>query len=160
MIRHIVAFDTKQGIAKGGIQPWYIPDDEAFFQAETKKYGGKVLMGARTYVAIKHPLRERENFVLTHDATPIPGAVVVNDLRKFLAEFQGDLWIIGGAEVFAQTLDVADELYITKIEADFRCDRIYPEYESKFGLSKQGAPKIQNGFRYQYEVYTPKSPRS
>lgn len=156
MIRHIVAFDNKQGIAKGGVIPWYIPDDEAFFQSETKKYGGKVLMGAGTYTAIKHPLRERENFVLTHDTTPIAGAVVVNDLQKFLAEFQGDLWIIGGAEVFAQTLDVADELYITKIDADFRCDRIYPAYEDKFELARQSEPKTENGFRYTYCVYTKK----
>jgi len=156
MILHIVAFDNKRGIAKGGIQPWYIPEDEAFFQSETKKYGGKVLMGARTFDAIKHPLRERENFVLTHDTAPIPGAIVVNDLQQFLAEFQGDLWVIGGAEVFAQTLDVADELYITKIEADFRCDRIYPSYQDKFELTRQSDPRTENGFRYTYCVYTKK----
>jgi dihydrofolate reductase len=153
MIRHIVAFDQKQGIAKSGIQPWYIPDDEALFQAETKKYGGKVLMGARTFDAIRHPLRERENFVLTHDSTPIPGAVVVNDLQAFLAEFQGDLWVIGGAEVFAQTLDITDELYLTKIEADFRCDRFYPDYAQGFELASQSEPKAENGFHYRYEIY-------
>jgi dihydrofolate reductase len=158
MIRHIVAFDSKQGIAKGGIQPWFIPDDEVFFQSETKKYGGKVLMGARTFDAIKHPLKERENFILTHDSTLIPGAVVVNDLQQFLAELQGDLWIIGGGEIFAQTLNIAGELYITKIEADFRCDRFYPEYENKFTLARRSEPKVQNGFRYTYEIYTPKAP--
>ena len=155
MIRHIVAFDKRQGIAKGGIQPWYIPDDEAFFQSETRKYGGKVLMGARTFEAIKHPLGDRENFVLTHQTELMPGATVVHDLAQFLAELNGDLWVIGGAEVFNQTLDVADELYITKIDADFRCDRFYPDYESKFELVRESAPKTQNGFTFAYAVYRP-----
>lgn len=153
MIRHIVAFDMKQGFAKGGVIPWYIPDDEAFFSSETKKYGGNVLVGARTFETFAHPLSERKNFVLTHDTTPIPGAVVVNDLQKFLAEFTEDLWVIGGAVSFEQTLDVADELYITKIDADFRCDRFYPEYESKFTVKAKSDPKTQNGFRYQYFTY-------
>ena len=155
MRRHIVAIDSKRGIAKGGLIPWYIPDDEAFFQSETKKFGGKVLMGARTYESIKHPLAERKNFVLTHSPEPIPGATVVHDLAQFIKEVEGDLWIIGGSEIFAQTIDIADELYITKIEADFRCDRFYPLYEDKFELTSRSEIKAQNGFRYQYCVYRP-----
>lgn len=153
MIRHIVAFDMKQGFAKGGVIPWYIPDDEAFFTSESKKYGGNVLVGARTFKTFKHPLPERNNFVLTHSATPIPGAVAVNDLQEFLANFTDDLWVIGGTVVFEQTLDIADELYITKIEADFRCDRFYPEYEDKFELVRESEPKTQNGFIYRYCLY-------
>lgn len=156
MIRHIVAFDRKRGFAKGGVIPWYIPDDEAFFSAETKKYGGNVLVGVRTFETFQHPLSERKNYVLTHSSAPIPGAVVVNDLQKFLAEFTEDLWVIGGAVSFEQTMDVADELYITKIDAEFGCDRFYPEYENMFDLVQESQPKNQNGFNFVYTVYRPK----
>lgn len=61
-----------------------------------------------------------------------------------------------GAVSFEQTMDVADELYITKIDAEFGCDRFYPEYENKFDLVQESQPKSQNGFNFVYTVYRPK----
>lgn len=155
MIRHIVAIDRDYGIAKHGILPWSIPDDEQYFTDMTKKYGGVTLTGRATYDTFGgKPLAERQNFVVTHQTESIPGATLVHDIDDFFRQHTEDVWVVGGAEIFKQTLDIADELYVTRIEATFNCDRFYPHFEDKFTLSYQSETKQQNGLNYRYEVYT------
>lgn len=158
MIRHIVAFDQMRGMAKNGaMPPWKLPEDEAYFTEQTLKHGAIVLMGRKTFSeALKNrPLKNRTNYVVTRDASPIPGATVVNDLKAFTQNWphDKDLWIIGGAEIFAQTLDAADELYITKVEGEFDCDRFYPLYEDRFEVVNQSERKQQNGVGFTFCVY-------
>jgi dihydrofolate reductase len=153
MIRHIVAIDTANGLAKNGGMPWSIPEDEQYFTDQTKLYGGIVLTGMGTYKTFNEPLKDRTNYVLTHQTEPIPGATLAHDLDQFFLDVSGDIWVIGGAEVFQQTLDRADELYITRIEASFDCDRFYPDFTGKFTLTSQSALHTQNGFIFRYEIY-------
>ena len=153
MIRHIAAIDNQNGLAKNGGMPWSIPEDEQYFTDETKKYGGIVLTGIGTYKTFNKPLKDRTNYVLTHQTKPIPGAILVHDLETFFAETPGDIWVIGGAEVFNQTLHKADELYITRIDATFECDRFYPEFAENFSLASQSDVHTQNGLRFRYEIY-------
>jgi dihydrofolate reductase len=160
MIRLIAAIDRSRGIAKHGAIPWYIPDDEKFFTDQTKLYGGHNLIGMATFETFKQPLVDRHNYVLTHDTTPIPGAEVVNDLPAFLERFTDtDLWVVGGAAVFQQVMELgkADELILTKIDAEFRCDRFFPEYEADFELAEGSELHEENGFIYTYNHYIPRS---
>lgn len=155
MIRHIVAIDQKFGMAKNGGQPWNIPEDSQYFSDQTKSRGGQVLVGMTTFKTFDHPLSLRTNFVVTHHQDPIEGAKLVHDLDAFFAETKGDIWVAGGASIFAQTMDKTDELYVTRIEADFGCDQFYPQIDGqKFTLAKKSGTKEQNGFRYRYELYT------
>jgi dihydrofolate reductase len=153
MIRLIAAIDRSRGIAKNGGMPWNIPEDEKFFTDQTKSLGGHVLTGGTTFrEAYKsQPLADRQNYILTRNPEPIEGAVVVNDLEKFLADFKNDLWVAGGAKVFEEVIKLkkADELYLTLIDADFGCDTIFPEY-SGFELIEQGERREQNGFFFSY----------
>ena len=158
MIRLIVAYDRKRGIAKKGIMPWNIPDDEAYFTAKTKSGGGETLTGSTTYKTFKGPLVERKNYVLTSEKTPIEGVELVHNLEKFLKLYTGtgrDLWVVGGANVFAQVLEAgfADEVYATAIEADFGCNQFFPALHESFQLVSQSDLHEQNGFIYTYEVY-------
>jgi len=156
MIRLIVAIDQKRGMAKHGHLPWDIPEDREFYAEQTKKYGGQVLMGRATW---GKPLPDRTVYVLTHSNEPIEGATLVHDLNAFLDEFKDkDLWVVGGAEVFQQVMDAgkADELYITHIDAEFGCDRFFPEYEDKFELKEQTETHHQHGFSFRYAIYTAK----
>jgi dihydrofolate reductase len=153
MIRHFVAIDQKYGMAKNGGQPWNIPEDSQYFSDLTKSHGGITLTGMTTFKTFAHPLSGRQNFILTHQTEPIEGATLVHDLDKFFAETTGDVWAIGGAAVFEQTLAKADELYVTRIAADFGCDQFYPHFEDNFTLKSQSEVREQNGFRFQYEIY-------
>lgn len=154
MIRLIAAIDRKNGIAKNEGQPWHIPKDEQYFGHMTKKFGGRVLMGSTTYEVIGEPLEGRINYVLSRDKQGLKGVEVVENLEKFLEEQQDqDVWVIGGASVFAQVVGVADELYLTQIEADFNCDQFFPEYDKEFELTSQSQLQEENGFIFSYAVY-------
>lgn len=158
MIRLIAAIDRKRGIGKHGGIPWFIPEDEKFFTDQTKTHGGHVLTGGATFRDTYRggPLKNRHNYILTHDTKPIKGATVVNDVAKFLKEFEGkDLWVAGGSEVFEAVMRAgkADELILTHVDADFGCDRFFPAYEDGFKLVEQSQPHEQNGFRFIYTRY-------
>ncbi|HVA10546.1 MAG TPA: dihydrofolate reductase [Candidatus Dormibacteraeota bacterium] len=159
MIRLIAAMDLKRGLAKHGYMPWNIPEDEAYFTDQTKTYGGKVLTGGKTFRdTYKHgPLAGRTNYVLTRNTQLIEGVQLVHDLSAWLpAMGETDIWVAGGADVYEQVIDAnkADELYITHIDADFGCDKFFPEYQTKFRLKNQSKPHFQNGFNFTYAVYT------
>lgn len=155
MIRLIAALDRKKGIAKHGVMPWNIPDDEAYFTRMTKAFGGNVLSGGVTFrEAYKSkPLEGRQNFILTHNPAPMEGVETVNDLDEFLSKFDQNLWVAGGAKVFEQVIDRADELYLTHIDADFGCDQFFPAYQTDFELIEETARREQNGFVFSYAIY-------
>lgn len=152
MIRLIAAIDRERGIAKCGCIPWKIPSDERFFTEQTKKYGGITLTGRATFDTFSRPLVERQNFVVTHKTQPIPGAELVHDIPAFL-DTHPEVWVIGGADIFVQTIHRADELYLTPIDATFGCDRFFPDYETAFKRVSQSDLQEENGFRFRYEVW-------
>lgn len=156
MNRLIVAIDRKRGMAKQGIFPWHIPEDEKYYDESTKTRSGNVLMGNTTFKTLNGPMPDRQNYVLTHDKTPVAGVELVHDLDQFLRDFEDkDLWVIGGANVFAQVMQMgkAGELYITHIEADFNCNQFFPEYETGFKLAERSDLHEQNGFIFSYAKY-------
>lgn len=162
MIRLIAAIDRRRGIGKHGGLPWSIPEDEAYFTRQTKTFGGNVLTGGRTFRDTYHsrPLVKRQNYILTRHDLNIPGAIPVHDLHAFLEEFNDkDLWVAGGSEVFEEIIKAgkADELYLTHIDADFGCDRFFPEYENIFKKIEESEVREQNGFRFTYATYVPKT---
>ena len=161
MIRLIAAIDQKRGIAKDGEMPWDIPEDEAYFTSQTKKYGGQVLTGSKTFeLAYKNkPLADRHNYILTHKSVEILGATVVNELKEFLEKMnrdQLDVWVAGGAVVFEQVMKLgfADELYLTEIDADYKCDQFFPAYKSDFKLVNDSGLRQQNGHKFAYKIYS------
>ncbi len=155
MIRLIAAIDRENGIAKHGIIPWKIPTDKQYFIEQTKKYGGICLIGRTTFLTFSRPLVDRQNFVLTHQSEVPAGVESVHNLANFLAE-QSDVWVIGGASVFAQTIEQADQLYLTPIDANFGCNSFFPEYKTIFKRVSQSELQEENGFKFRFEVWTRK----
>lgn len=155
MIRVIVATDEKRGIARDGVQPWDLPEDVAYFNAQTKTHGANILVGSTTFKLFDEPLAGRTNYVVTRHDDPIPGAIVVHDVRKFLQSVD-DIWVIGGAALYEQVIgeQLADELYITHIDANFGCDKFFPKYEPAYVLHTMGEPHEQNGVTFRYAVYS------
>lgn len=160
MFRLIAAVDRNRGLAKQGVIPWHIPHDEWYYTRQTKTFGGVVLAGATTYKTYRRqPLPGRQNYVLTHDKTPLEGVELVHDLEKFLDEWQSrDVWVIGGANVFAQVMELgrADELYLTHVQAEFGCNQFFPAYEDAYDKFEESDLQEQNGFIFTYAKYRPK----
>lgn len=155
MIRLIAAVDIKNGIAKNGIQPWKLPLDEKYFELNTKTYGANILMGYKTYQVIGHTLSGRINYIVSreHQGEEIEGAILISDLSKFINDFSKDIWVIGGAQIYSQTIDRADEVYLTKIDKDFGCDQFFPRLPRKFKLIFAEGKLKENDLTFNYNLY-------
>lgn len=112
MIGMIVAVSPEGAIGLHGTIPWKHPGDLKRFKRITT--GTTVIMGRNTYESIGRPLPNRRNIVIT--SRPILGAVdTFSDLESALATTEGDVWIIGGARVYAEAMRVADRIDITYV---------------------------------------------
>jgi dihydrofolate reductase len=112
----IAALDNNSAIGKDGKMPWHLPDDLRHFKQLT--LGKYVLMGYRTALAIGKPLADRHNLVLSrrHEA-PFEGQVTVRSLPEAQTFAGGTgLMVIGGGEVYRQTLPFALRMYLTWVD--------------------------------------------
>lgn len=131
----IAAIGENYVIGANGDLPWHLPDDMKFFSSTTK--GHYVLMGRKNYDSIPdkyRPLPGRPNIVVTRSTDFIDDAVdVVNSIEEGieLAKKKGEteLFIIGGGEIYKQTLDIADRLYITHVNASPEGDTHFPSFD-------------------------------
>jgi dihydrofolate reductase len=157
MIRFIAAIDSKLGMADDQGIPWQgkVPSDVTYFRAKT--VGGTVLMGYGTYREFTSPLPERTNVVASiKNVSLSPGFELTNDARRFLLSAGGDIWVIGGPGLFAQTLDLAEELYLTVIEGDFGCTKFFPEFTDRFDMVSSTDPLTENGISLHFEIWQAK----
>lgn len=132
----IAALQRDRGIGKDNQLLWRIPDDLARFKALT--LGHPVVMGRKTWESLPtsvRPLPGRTNIVVTRNTEyEAPGATVVSSLEEALASVAGThtVFVIGGAELYAAALPIADRLYLTLIEATKESDVFFPPYEDTF----------------------------
>lgn len=121
----VVATDEAGLIGRQGQLPWRLPNDLKHFKQLT--LGKTILMGRKTWESLGRPLPQRENWVLTRDATFYPdGARVFPDLKSALTAADGELTIIGGGELYRQTLPLAQTLYLTEVHARLDGDAWFP----------------------------------
>lgn len=153
MIRLIAAIDDERGIGKDGSIPWHIPKDLENFKRLTTHYGSTVVMGRTTYESIGRPLLDRNNIVVSSSLHDGPGYTVVQDLNNYMQTAQEDVWIIGGADIYAQALQYAGRLYITHVEGAYGCERFFPDFEATFLLGQQSPQQHQNGYTFKFAVY-------
>jgi dihydrofolate reductase len=159
MIRFIAAIDEKQGIADNHGIPWRgkIPGDIKFYHEKLQT--GLILMGYGVYKELTKLMASRTNYVAIggEDVTLREGFEPITDAHKFLEEAKEDVWNIGGALLFASTLDLADELYITQLEGDFHCTKFFPAFKNQFILISESEPQEENGIRYTFQVWKRKT---
>ncbi|MCS3780170.1 dihydrofolate reductase [Tsukamurella ocularis] len=137
--------------ADGGI-PWHIPEDMKYFRETTA--GATVLMGRRTWDSLPprfRPLPGRTNIVVTRDrAWRADGAVVQHDL----AVPDGDVWVIGGGEIYDAALPLADLLAVTEVDATVEGDTTAPSIPEDFVLEEDAAwRESSSGLRYRHLTY-------
>lgn len=117
-------------IGKGGAMPWHLPEDLAHFRRTTLSH--PVIMGRKTWDSLPprfRPLPGRTNVVVTrqphwHEI----GVQRATSLREALqlCENSVQVWVIGGAQIYAQALPLADEVVVTEIDADIDGDAFAP----------------------------------
>lgn len=147
-IVHVVAKDRQNCIGKNNELAWHIPEDLKHFKTITT--GGVVVMGRKTFESIGKPLPNRTNWVITRDTTwTADGVKVAHSLEQVL-ELAGDdctdgkLFIIGGGEIYRQSIDMADILEITEVDLDIKGDAFYPPIPSDFTEVWRSEPKMDD----------------
>lgn len=129
----IAAHDPDLVIGKDGELPWHYPEDLKFFKKTT--LGHPLLMGRVVFEELgEKPLPGRDAFVLSRSKNydHVPTFSSISEAFETLKEYE-KVFIIGGGEIYRQTIDMADELIITKIHESYEGDTWFPEYRDKIG---------------------------
>lgn len=160
LISLVAALDRCRAIGKGNDLPWRLPDDLKRFKALT--LGKPVLMGRRTAESLGRALPGRMNLVLTRSGRAPFGdmrAVASFEEARTLAEAGGaeELCVIGGAEIYALTLPLADRLHLTHVDTVVEgADAFFPPFESERwrGASRESHPAdARHAFAFEFVDY-------
>lgn len=142
IISLIVAMDEKRGIGKAGKLPWRLSSDLKRFRELTM--GHHMIVGRKTFESIGKPLPGRQTIVVTRDASfKADGCLVAASVEAALALAQDrgetEVFVIGGAEIYTQTLDAADRVYLTQVHAEVAADTFFPELKPDSWTEAQSA---------------------
>ena len=122
--------DDNRLIGRDNALPWHLPADLAFFKRTT--LGKPIIMGRKTYESIGRPLPDRRNIIITRDpgyrAEGCECCASVAAALELVGEVE-EAMLIGGASLYQQTLDMATQLYITRIHHRFEGDAWFPELD-------------------------------
>ena len=149
----IYARSRNNVIGVNGDLPWHLPEDLAHFKRTT--LGQAVIMGRVTWQSIPEkfrPLPGRSNVVVSRQPDfSAPGAQVVNSLQAALALFPADetVWLIGGAQLYAQAMPLAQQLVITEIDDDYQGDAFAPSWnQTEWKETQRTAHNSTQGLSY------------
>lgn len=134
VISHLVAASENNVIGKHNQIPWHLPNDLKFFK--NKSWGMPVIMGRNTYESLDKPLPGRINVVVTTNKDWKRDDVAVahsieEAITKACEADCNEIFIIGGGEIFKQSLDMVNRIYFTLVHTTIDGDVFYPEFDKK-----------------------------
>ncbi len=145
IISLLVAMDERRGIGKGNALPWRLSSDMKRFRELTM--GHAIVVGRKTFESIGKPLPGRHMIVVTRNRDYDPegcqpeNCQVVFSVEQAIAvardRRESELFICGGAQIFAETLALADRLYLTEVHAVVDADTFFPEYDESLWAVEQ-----------------------
>lgn len=151
----ITALDINRVIGFDNRLPWVLPADLLRFKRIT--WGKPIVMGRKTHESIGRPLPGRTNIILTRHPQEYSGCLVYTSLEEVLETYQAEkeIFIIGGANLYEQTINLADRLYLTIINHQFEGDAYFPEWnkdEWEVLEQEECLPDGQNQFSYIFQT--------
>ena len=155
VITLVVAYAANRTIGRDNAMPWHLPADFAHFKRTTM--GQPIVMGRKTWESLGRPLPGRLNVVISRSPDyQAPGAVVTTSLQDAVAAC-GDvdrICIIGGAQIYAQALSIADEIIATEVKATVDGDAFFPELPAGQWQEQSRLPQPEeNGYVYDFVTY-------
>ncbi|RYE13134.1 MAG: dihydrofolate reductase [Sphingobacteriales bacterium] len=123
----IVAISQNNAIGNNNQLLWHLPKDLKHFKEKTT--GHTVIMGRKTFDSVGKPLPRRRNIVITRQDIAIDGCEVVGSIADALdlCIDEDEIFIVGGAEIYRQALDLTDRIYLTIVHQFFEGDTFFPE---------------------------------
>jgi len=139
MIKIIVAMSKNRVIGNNNELIWKLSSDLKRFKDLTTN--NPVVMGRKTYESIGRPLPNRRNIIITRNLEyEVDGCEIVSSLEEALLLTNNDCFIIGGGEIYNQSIELADRIYLTLVHKEFEGDTTFPE------LSKEWAKMSRKDF--------------
>jgi dihydrofolate reductase len=148
-------------IGRDNTLPWHLPEDMAHFKHATA--GSPVIMGRKTWDSLPtkfRPLPGRTNLVVTGQsgwradgALPAPGVQEALQLCTALSPSPDDVWIIGGAQLYASALPMAQRAVVTELDQDFEGDTFAPLLDAQWQETSRDEQVSRNGRRFAFVTY-------
>jgi dihydrofolate reductase len=127
----IVAMASNRVIGNNNLMPWHLSADLKKFKKITM--GSPILMGRKTYESIGRPLPGRTNIIISRNPEyQQDGCLVFNDIETAIkkgCESAGEIFVIGGSDLYEAILPIADALYLTIINREFQGDTFFPDID-------------------------------
>ncbi|MEO6187350.1 MAG: dihydrofolate reductase [Ginsengibacter sp.] len=166
MICHIVAASENNVIGSANELPWKLPNDFRYFKNKT--WGMPVIMGRNTYESLKKSLPGRINIVVTRkDGWNPEGVFVANTIDAAIEKANEsdakEIFIIGGGEIFKQTMDKISRIYLTRVHTVVDGDTFYPEIDLHewTRISSNPFPADEkHTYAYTFEIWERNHPHS
>jgi dihydrofolate reductase len=130
-LKAIAAMSLNRVIGQGNKIPWHLPEDFKWFKKMTT--GNIVVMGRKTFESIGKPLPNRTTIMLSRAGFAYPAVQTIADLAELHPESEErDLFICGGAQVYAEALPLCSDLYLTLVKRTVEGDAFFPPFEHLF----------------------------
>jgi dihydrofolate reductase len=151
----VVAIDAQRGIGVDNKLPWHLPEDLAHFKRVT--LGHPIIMGRKTFDSIGRPLPKRRNIVVTRNAAwaheGVETALSLHDAITLVGDEPAS--IIGGAQIFGESMALASRMIVTEIDHTFPCDTFFPPIDPGLWVetARERHHSEANGFDYAFVTY-------
>lgn len=163
MISLIVAAAENYAIGRDNQLLWTLPNDMKFFKNTT--WGMPVVMGRKTYESLGKPLAGRINIVITRQADwQAEGVIVAKDVDDAIKKAETtnckEIFVIGGGEIYWQSMEVADRIYLTRVHKDFPdADAYFPDIEEdkwKLVSNEDFDFDAKHAYAYSFQIWEKK----
>lgn len=157
MITLIAAVAENNALGKNNQLLWHLPDDFKRFKSVTT--GHHIIMGRKTFESFPKPLPNRTHVIVTHQKDYQPeGCLVVDSLQKAInvCPIDKETFVIGGGEIYRQSIDLCDKLDITKVHHIFDADTFFPEIDLtqwKLVSSEFHSKDEKHPFAFSFQTY-------
>ena len=159
MLSHIVAASENNVIGVRNGLPWRLPSDFRYFKNKT--WSLPVIMGRKTFESMKKDLAGRINIVVTSNSDwKADNVFICHNIKDAIVKAKecdaNEIFIIGGGKIFAETMDVIDRIYLTRVHTAIEGDTYYPGFDkSKWKLiaEKAHAADAKNNYAFTFEVW-------
>ncbi len=168
MITIIAAASENNALGKDNDLVWHLPDDFKRFKELTS--GNYILMGRKTYESFPKPLPNRKHLIITRqkDYQVPENCFVFDSIQSVLHAFDGiqstfdevlefldkDIWIIGGGEIYKQSMEIADRIELTRVHSEFEADTFFPEIGEEWELVKEEYHASDERHKYDFTYLT------
>ena len=157
MITLIAAVAENNALGKDNQLVWHLPND--FKRFKTLTSGHYIIMGRKTFESFPKPLPNRTHIIITRQKNyKYEGCLIASSLEKAIemAPKKEDIYVIGGGEIYKQSIEIADKIEITRVHSSFEADTYFPEIDSdkwKLVFEEDHKKDEKHNFDFTFQTY-------